>query len=89
MPANKSPAPPETRLLLTYEEAAQWWSANHYPVTPRGLRRIPLQTQKRGRARFVVFADLKRAASEDFKSVPVVKFREGDGERPHQHDQTH
>jgi hypothetical protein len=81
MPRNPTPPlPPETRLLVTYDEGAQWWSHHYRPISARSLRRIPLETKLQGRNRLVVFTSLKAAADREFNAAPTVLFAHADAQ---------
>jgi hypothetical protein len=72
MPREPASIPPETRPLLTYDEAASWWTANHRPISARALRRVPLQTRLLGRQRLIEFESLRAAAAAELASPPVL-----------------
>jgi hypothetical protein len=72
MPRNPAALPPATRQLLTYEEAASWWTTNHRPISARGLRRVPLQTRLLGRQRLIEFESLRAAAAAELATPPVL-----------------
>lgn len=76
MPRNNPQLPPDTRLLVTYDEGAAWWAAHYRPISARSLRRIPLETKLQGRNRLIVFASLKQAAKREFEATPTIPYQD-------------